>query len=288
MAILVCRVAWMSGYQSDDESAVGGGSYVDKGNVPHEALNFLPVGDTYYGFVENRGQQIRLERLGGQVGDETRTGVLVVFCAFRPGSTEFLVTGWYSDATVYRYPIERPGDDLGRIVSFTASDATLIEESERCFRIPRARERPRSRIGGIGNRNIWYGLNGERAAELRELLGAYMDAPDLAQAPEEAVESRKRRISERLERRGAYRQFIWSKGYRCEACEWSIEEDEQEVWGSSFELHHLTPFHELKENKTRVLRIQDFAVLCASCHAAIHRTHYVSDVEGFANAYIRT
>ena len=48
MAILVCRVAWMPRCRSDEEMAVGGGSYVDKGNVPHESLNFLPVGDTCY------------------------------------------------------------------------------------------------------------------------------------------------------------------------------------------------------------------------------------------------
>ena len=66
MAILICRVAWMKSYQSEEERADGGGSYVDEGNVPHEALNFLPVGDTYYGFVENRRQQLKLEKLGGQ------------------------------------------------------------------------------------------------------------------------------------------------------------------------------------------------------------------------------
>ena len=59
----------------------------------------------------------------------------------------------------------------------------------------------------------------------------------------------------------AYRQFIRIKGYRCEACDWSIAEDEREVWGSSFELHHLVPIHKLQENETRVLGIEDFAVL---------------------------
>ena len=287
MTILICRVAWMPRYQSDDEAAVGGGSYVDEGNVPHESLNFLAVGDTYYGFVENRGQQIRLERLGGKAEDEAATGVLVVFCAVEPASNDFLVTGWYADATVYRRPIERPGDDRGREVSFTARKAKPVADSERCFRIPRARDNPPSGIGGIGHRNIWYGLNADRAAEFRELLGAYIDAPHLTRTPQEAVDSRKRRLSERLERRGAYRQFIRSKGCRCEACEWSIEEDEQEVWGSSFELHHLMPFHELRENETRAMRIEDFAVLCASCHRAIHRTEFVSDVAGFAAAYVR-
>ena len=89
MTILVCRVAWMPRYQSDDEEAVGGGRFVDQGNVPHESLNFLPVGDTYYGFVENRGQQMRLERLGAKPGDDIVTGVLVVFCAEEPESGDF-------------------------------------------------------------------------------------------------------------------------------------------------------------------------------------------------------
>ena len=287
MAILVCRVAWMPRYRSDEEKAVGGGSYVDKGNVPHESLNFLPVGDTYYGFVENRGERIDLTNLGGEADDEDVDDVLVVFSAVDPAGGEFLVTGWYADATVYRSPIERPGNNLGRRASFTAGDATLVPESERCFRIPRAQDNPPSGIGGIGHRNIWYGLNKGRAATFRELLGKYIGAPNLTRTPQEAIESRQRRLSKGLERRGAYRQFIRTKGYRCEACEWSIDEDQQEVWGSSFELHHLAPFRKHRENETRVVRIEDFAVLCASCHRAIHRTEYVSDVEGFAEAYLR-
>ena len=96
---------------------------------------------------------------------------------------------------------------------------------------------------------IWYGLNNRRATAFRNALIEYMATPTLMQqTPEEAVvESRKRRISERLERRGTYRHFIEKKGYRCEACGWAIEEDEQDVWGSSFELHHLTPVHDIGE-----------------------------------------
>ena len=136
-------------------------------------------------------------------------------------------------------------------------------------------------------RNVWYGLNEEKARAFRELMGAYIGAPAVTPTPREAVESRQRRLSERLERHGAYRQFINIKGYRCEACDWSIDEDEREVWGSSFELHHLAPVHELRENETRVIRIDDFAVLCASCHRAIHNTVFMSDVAGFAAAYLR-
>ena len=291
VAILVCRVAWMPRYESDEEERFGGGSYVDQGNVPHESLNFLPVGDTYYGFVETgkngKGEngKIELKNLEGKPGDKTVAGVLVVFCAKERETGELLVTGWYRHATVYRQQIERPGDNLGRKVSFTAKDATLVPESERCFRIPQARS---GRPGGIGQKQFWYGLNEEKARTLRELLDTYIDAPDLIRTPQEAVESRQRRRSERLERHGTYRQFINVKGYRCEACGWSIDEDEREVWGSSFELHHLAPIRELPEKITRAVRIEDFAVLCASCHRAIHRTEFVSDVAGFSKAYPRT
>ena len=189
MAILICRVAWMPTYRSGDERAVGGGSYVDEGNVPHDALNFFPIGDTYYGFVENRGQQIRLDNLGGQPAGETVSGISVVFCAEDPESAEFLVTGWYSNATVHRRPIGRPRDAPGRHVYFTATDTTLIETSQRCFKIPRARDNPPTLFGGIGMRHIWYGLNDERAADFRELLNSYMGAPELNRTPKEAVES---------------------------------------------------------------------------------------------------
>ena len=129
-------------------------------------------------------------------------------------------------------------------------------------------------------------------AEIRASLHRYMEDTTGqfgAQSPEETVvESRQRKLSERLERMGTYRKrFIESRGYRCEACGWTIDENQKKVWGSSFELHHLVPFAELEEGESREVRIEDFAVLCASCHRGIHRTEYVSDVERFAQEYIR-
>ncbi len=295
MAILVCRVAWMPGYQSDKESAKGGGRHVKGGwnqeNVPHESLNFLPIGDTYYGFVQNRGKNININRLGAKKRDQV-SNVSVVFCAENPKSRKFLVTGWYSDATVYRCPFERPEQDpQNRHVYFTATDATLIGKAERRFPIPRTRAG--NPFGGIGMHNIWYGLNDAQAETFRQSLFAYMETPSLVQrTPAEVVaegvfESRERRISERLERKGRSRHFIREKRYKCEACQWEIEEEEVAVWGSSFELHHLTPISELEEGALREVRPQDFAVLCASCHRAIHRTKHVSDVAAFARDYLK-
>ena len=283
MALLVCRVAWMPGYQSDNERAQGGGSYVDEGNVPHESCNFLSVDETYYGFVQNRGKQIGIERFGAEPTQESIGGITVVFCAEDPRTGELVVVGWYTNATVHRSPIGRPGGDpLNRDVYFQATEATLIEESERRFRIPRAGEAG----GGIGQHSIWYGLNDDGARKMRKSLRAYMASGTKAHTPEQiAVESRKRKVSKRLERRGANRSFIKEKGYRCEACGWAIGEDDEQVWGSSFELHHLTPFSELEEGETREVRSEDFAVLCASCHRAIHRTDYVGDIRRFAEEY---
>ena len=293
MDILVCRVAWMPHYRSDRELAVGGGRYVDEGYVPHESLNFLPVGDTYYGYVRYAGQNLGIERLGAARGDDSVSGILIVFCAEHRESGDFLVVGWYSDATVYRQRISRP--ESSRQVSFKANDATLVADSERCFRIPRAQDNPPGDIGGIGMSNIWYGLSNGAAQEYKEVnafrdhLLAYIDASSTSLTPEKTtVESRRRGLSERLERRGSNRRFIERKGYRCEACDWWINGDDRAVWGSSFELHHLDPVCELSENKSREVCAEDFAVLCASCHRAIHRTEFVSDVAGFAAAYLRS
>lgn len=135
----------------------------------------------------------------------------------------------------------------------------------------------------MGQNHVWYGLNKPEGAGFRGELFEHMTTEHMAklartQLPAEAVAHRKRLMSERLERRGSYRKFIKAKGYRCEECEWPIGRDEEEVWGSSFELHHLTPFSELREGSSRKVVKEDFAVLCASCHRMIHETDCVSDV----------
>jgi len=142
---------------------------------------------------------------------------------------------------------------------------------------------------------IWYGLNEDPAKAFREILYDYTDprstltrqeTVDITQQPQQVVEWRQRRLSERIERRAPTRKFITDMGYKCEACGWSIDEEEKEVWGASFELHHLEPMHLLQDNDQRTVRPEDFAVLCASCHRAIHRTEFVTDVKKFARKYL--
>ena len=296
MSIIVCRVAWMPAYRSEQEPAYGGGAHITDEGIPYEAYNFLPIDGTYYGYVAvpRGGKQDRehgrmnINRLGATAADETIAGVTVVFCASDPKTKEFLVTGWYNNAIAYREGIDRPGDSLRQhCINFTSNEAVLVQESERTFRMPKARDVPREDFGGVGEGNIWYGLNRSAAQEYLELLENYMAHRFDNQNPGNAAyEEKQRRLSKTLERRGSYRRFIHQKGFACEACGWSIEDCEQNVWGSSFELHHLIPFSELDERQHRLVRPEDFAVLCASCHRAIHRTPFVSDVPRFVKEHL--
>ena len=292
MAILVCRTTWMPHYQSEEEPAQSQHRWIREGNVPYEALNFLPVNGTYYGYVHHgdsltkQDYMIKLENLGEGRTDEMISGVLVVFCAPDPVTNHLHVTGWYKNATVYRSWIFRPGDEGLRLVRFTSAEATLVEKSRRGFRIPRASDR-HYEFGGVGQSDIWYGLNDENAEEFCGSLEEYMQHQTISPLDDEQVrESKKRRISMTLEREGKVRQFIVEKGFKCEACKWSIGEYERKIWGASFELHHLMPFGELGENEVRYVSAEDFAVLCVSCHRAIHRSSYVSDIDGFIERHI--
>ena len=275
-------------YRSEKEVAYGGGSYVvNEGKVPYEALNFLPVKGEYFGYVAvPKSGKLNINKLGAQPDDEKIGGVLVVFCASDPKTGDFLVTGSYKNATVYRKWIKRPDENKHRYVRFTSTEAVIVEESLREFLMPRSNDTPREPFGGIGTGNIWYGLNQKSAQGFRDSIEKYMQGESINNQPDETVtQSKKRSHSQHLERRGSNRKFIHKKGFKCEACEWSIEEDEQEIWGSSFELHHLVPFSELKENEKLSVSPEDFAVLCASCHRAIHRSCYVSNVSRFAKEY---
>ena len=278
----------MPHYQSAEEPAIGGGSYVDRGEEPHESLNFLPIGDQYFGFVENRRQRLNIDNLGAEKNEPFVDNVTVVFCAEEPKTKKFLITGWYINATAYRDAIERPQDPVGRKAHFVSLEARLVKLSDRCFEIPRARSKTKGVYGGIGQRNIWYGLNSKGATVLRNSILSYLENNSKSPQDPDAglVESKKRRLSERLERIGALRRFVEEKGFECEACGWYISENEREVWSSSFELHHLVPLSELKEGESRVVHIEDFSVLCASCHRAIHRTKLISNIAHFKELHI--
>ena len=299
MPILVCRIAWMPFYQDTGESAYSGDRWVAAGNTPFEAVNFLCVDGVYYGYVAiPSAHNINIKNLGARAGDDQVKGILVLFCAPHPATNDLLVVGWYNNATVYRSWIDRPDSEPVRFVRFKSKEATLVEETQRRFSIPRAKDK--LNISGIGHAPIWYGLNGNKAKnknkakqfviEIHQYISQVQTEENQEPPAQTMLERKRRSKSLALERRGSVRGFIRIKGFRCEACGLGINEDEQQIWSSSFELHHLTPFDKLSLDEIREVSKDDFAVLCATCHRAIHRWGYhggdISDVDQFSRDYL--
>lgn len=283
----------MATYSDLAEPAFANHGWIKANNQGGEALNFLAVQEKYYGFVQHNDKsggngvaRISIEKLGKPTGDIVG-GITVVLCASDPTTDKLLVVGWYNEATVYRNYIRRPDTDKIEHIRFTSKKAVLIPESKRAFEIPRARSSEGRVLGGFGQSDIWYGIMEPKAEKLRKELFKYIERKQTDQTVIKSIEEQKKeRLAKRFERIGATRGFIFEKGFCCEACDWEIEKSEQSVWGSSFELHHLHPFKVLGANEKRRITKEAFAVLCASCHRAIHRTDYVSDIDAFKKNFI--
>lgn len=157
--ILFCNIGWMIEYQgvTEADKIVGGGSYVKIEKRGHEVCNFVSAHGHVYGYVQPRGGQIRIERIGAGIDDEEISGVDVVFTARRPGRGGTVIVGWYRNATVFRRPQrkkwlssmhQRNGVDAYWI-SAKESDATLLAPDRRNVVVPRGE-------GGMGQSNVWY------------------------------------------------------------------------------------------------------------------------------------
>lgn len=282
----------METYSSEQERAKSNQGYIRNGrNTPYESLNFLPDPDgNYYGYVPvgndavGKPGKINIGNFGAKPNENSVDNVTILFAA-ENAEKEFVVVGYYLSSTIFRVPIKRPdraNEKIGSIIRFKAKNAKLIPPDNRYFRIPRGKN-------GMGQANIWYGLTQEQNPDLYKDVLSYIKGVDVDSLPTQektAIEKKAQSGHYRLERSGAIRHFIFAKGFCCEACGWSIEEEEYRVWGSSFELHHLKPFSELSKNEERHVKEADLAVLCASCHRAIHKTAFVSDVKAFKEMYI--
>ena len=156
--------------QTSKDQITGGGSYVAKEGRGHEVCNFAPYRDTLYGYVQPRGEQIKIERLGANEDDESILGITVVWTANHPdGGT--VVVGWYKEATVYRHYVNflnipalhnKNGID-GYRIEVLQRNAKLLPIDERTFEIPRRIK------GGMGQANVWYPDAPESKPILKEI-----------------------------------------------------------------------------------------------------------------------
>jgi hypothetical protein len=95
------------------------------------------------------------------------------------------------------------------------------------------------------------------------------------------TEQRVARVHLAWERRGPdTRKIKDQKGYVCEGCRLdAIAAFGPEIANSVIEAHHLKPVAEMPE-AGRDISIDDFAVLCATCHRIIHRLESPDDLAG--------
>jgi hypothetical protein len=158
LPLLVCRTAWMDHYRgvTAKDTPTGGGAWVKQHGFGHEAYNFEPVLNEYFGYVRPTGSGINLSKLGGSADDEQLDGVTVVWVATHPTEGGTRVVGWYLNATVfaeYQAPPTKKGRRLpdGEAPWFLvrARDAVLLDRDERVFEVPRGK-------GGMGQSNAWY------------------------------------------------------------------------------------------------------------------------------------
>lgn len=150
-----------------NDTPKGGGAWVKEHGFGHEAFNFKPSHDEYFGFVQSAGGGINLGRLGAAPDDDQLDDVTVVWVATHPLEGGVRVVGWYRNATVFREyqpPVrakERklPNRKAPWFVA-RAKDVVLLDRDERVFEVPRGK-------GGMGQSNVWYPAAPAAASILR-------------------------------------------------------------------------------------------------------------------------
>lgn len=174
--VMLCRLVWAERYDSKDEKIFAGNMrYPAANGMAHEQLNFAVEDGAVYGYVENRGQNVSIRKLGAAADAESIDGVTVIFFALDEPSMKPRVIGWYGNATVYQTP-QRPkkGSIRGSWKYYFAAspaDAHLIPATSRDLEVP-GKQKVTDK-GFIGQRNVFYpseNPNYERFMQAFDLL----------------------------------------------------------------------------------------------------------------------
>ncbi len=153
-AVVFCNIAWMKRYRgiTEDDHPKNGGAFVKENNDAMESMNFLPYQDRCYGYVQQKGYKLCLERLDRTASKaDVLDDVTVVWVA--TGDEGSRIVGWYENAEMYRICQEFEDGSCYYFVA-KAVDAYLIPVKKREFSVPRASQEGKGR--GMGQSNVWY------------------------------------------------------------------------------------------------------------------------------------
>lgn len=186
MKILFCRIAHMKYYKGIKEykdEPKNGGKYVEETGDAHEKYNFkerfIDGENVCLGFFETKStngeysNQVHIEKIKGcKKSDNIIDNVLVIWCA-TAYENEFMIVGWYKNATVYRYYEEHKFDD-DYIQSYNVK-----ANSKDCFLIPadgsrrswKVATKKRMKTYGFGSRPpVWYANEEESENYIEDLI----------------------------------------------------------------------------------------------------------------------
>lgn len=97
------------------------------------------------------------------------------------------------------------------------------------------------------------------------------------------------RIHKRIERNQKLSKKVKAiKGLKCEVCDFTYSDKYVGIKSDYIEAHHLIPFSRLEDKVVPLDPKSDFAVLCADCHRMIHRSEFISDINGFKETHLRS
>lgn len=173
MAILFCNIGWMESYQGlgAGDQIVGGGAYVTENGTGHEVCNFVTHRKYVYGYVQVRGSQIDIERMGADPAADYISDVTIIWTAKRPNGRR-VVVGWYTNATVYRdyQTFSTPSS----IHKQNKIDGYWIKAPSNCVQLLSVDGRtlivPKGVPGGMGQSNVWYADKKESASFVKNVL----------------------------------------------------------------------------------------------------------------------
>ncbi|WP_338822068.1 HNH endonuclease [Bradyrhizobium septentrionale] len=275
--IMLCRLVWAEEYKSKKEKIFAGNmSYPPTHEFAVEQLNFADEKGSVFGFVENRGQNVKLENLGANPADESIDGVTIVFCAVDKLSMNLRVVGWYENAIVFRelQPAKKGSirGDWEYYFQASSVDAHLVPATERDLEVPRKTRRIDR--GFIGQRNIFYPAgnpNYERFLQNFDLVRRGAQPNGTGETDQTAFQEGQRASREAsyfARNAGLVKAAKHHHGTTCQGCGFNFADVYGDIGEDYVEVHHKRP---IAGGEVRVSTVHDVDVLCANCHRMVHR-----------------
>ena len=141
-------------------------------------------------------------------------------------------------------------------------------------------------LTGLGNRAAWKKLRAEVApVKLYDFVAGLMpfvgnDVDVGAIEGDQRLTAHLRRERDPTISRDKRREAMTPDGLECEACKTRSKKQYPGIEAALWEVHHRLPLSEA--DKPVKTRLKDLAILCPSCHRAIHRTKPMLTVADFS------